>query len=148
MRVEQERRFATRLSIGYSLEFYGAPLIAYWILYVARSHNSNVSRVLCTQPLQAAGNVSYVLYCIHWPATLFYGWIVMGAVVDFPRMPAFHILLLYPIFFCLSAVLHRFVEKPAREFLLRRLTRAAADKLEKAHHDLVSGQQTTVTITP
>lgn len=88
-------------------------------------------RVLASRPLNYLGDISYALYCTHWPVLVWSAWAVAGKGVsndavprqNFPDssgvggwnyFPGWAIFILLPVTLIVAALAHHALESPAR----------------------------------
>ena len=82
--------FSPYLTYMAHAEFLLPPVMALWVWALSCSGCSGPSRWVLTCRLpQWLGNVSYSLYCTHWPALHYAAWAVAGTGISFAAVPSF-----------------------------------------------------------
>jgi peptidoglycan/LPS O-acetylase OafA/YrhL len=113
-------------------EFALLPVIALWILALAHPDCRGPTRaVLCTLPFRFLGDISYCLYCLHFPVISWCAWAVAGRGVSAAAVPSLDIF----YFFCfpvwavipllavcvlVATLAFYLVEEPARRWMTGR----------------------------
>jgi peptidoglycan/LPS O-acetylase OafA/YrhL len=104
----------------------------------ARVQDTVVARFLRSRPLAYLGDVSYALYCTHWPVLAWSAWAVAAKGVSMAAVPAqtepggwfffpvWAIAVLLPVTLLVAAAAHHVLERPARKAIAGAAAQPAA----------------------
>lgn len=101
-------------------EFLILPVHCAWLYALSQPDCGGLTRaVLSSRPVQWLGEISYSIYCLHWPLMVWAVWAVQGWGTPLqhgllPYFPAWAVLPLLGMVVAVSAVAHSWLEQPAR----------------------------------
>ena len=110
-------------------EFFTTTLFVAFLMALSspRVKDSLVAKFLSSRPLSYLGDVSYALYCTHWPVPEWSAWAVAAKGVSKDAVPVqtdpvgwfffpvWAIVVLLPVALVVAAIAHHILERPARK---------------------------------
>jgi len=110
-------------------EFFTTTLFVVFLMALSspRVKDSLVAKFLSSRPLTYLGDISYALYCTHWPVLVWSAWSVAAKGVSKDAVPVqtdplgwfffptWAIVVLLPVALVVAAIAHHILERPARK---------------------------------